>query len=187
MTSSRPTAIVSGTTASSSAMNTALGIAGGFYVVSQLAPSAVASISANSVFTSAAWAYRIIGDLNCSAGGVLTFNLRAAGADITTAASYKTNGSVLNSGAVAAWQFSTTYWQIGSTGAESISFDMMIYRPYETAVTRATWLAGNGTGLNQWAAAGSQTSVATADGFSIGITSGTMTGDIAIHAVRGDK
>ena len=187
MTSSRPTAIVSGTTASSSAINTALGIAGGFYVVSQLAPSGVASISANSVFTSAAWAYRIIGDVSCSTGGSLNFNLRASGADISTAASYKTNGSVLNGGAVGAWQYSTTYWQIASSGAESISFDIMLYRPFETAVTRATWLAGNGTSLNQWAAAGSQTTATTADGFTIGITGGTFTGDIAIHAVRGDK
>lgn len=168
-------------------MNTALGIAGGFYVVSQLAPSGVASISANSVFTSAAWAYRIIGDLNCSAGGVLTFNLRAAGADNTAAASYKTNGSVISGGAVAAWVYSTTYWQVGSGGAESISFDMMVYRPYEAAVTRATWLAGNGIALNQVSGAGSHTATSSFDGFTIGISGGTFTGDIAIHAVRGDK
>jgi len=188
MTSSKPAAFTSGTPILSSSVNTAINGAGGLFVNTQTAPSAVASKSIDSCFTSAAWGYKIYADLSLSTGGVVYFNLRSGGVDNTTAASYKTDGTYRTAGASNAWDYSTTYWQLCSGGAESVSIEMMIFRPFETAKTRAVWTARNDAGTTSFFAAGNHTAVTTFDGFTVGVTGGgTITGDIIVHSLRGDK
>lgn len=187
MTTSKPASFVDGTASSAADVNTAINGAGGLFVNTQSAASAVAAKSIDSIFTSAAWAYRIYMDLSLSAGGVVYFNLRSGGADNVTAASYKTDGAYWTAGAHNNWNYSTTYWELCSGGAENVSIEMMLWRPYETAKTRATWLARNDAGTITWAAGGNHTAASTFDGFTVGVTSGTMTGDIIVHSLRGDK
>jgi hypothetical protein len=146
--------------------------------------SAVASVSLNSVFSSTYENYEIY--INCfptSTSDGTTFRLRSSGTDETT--NYQSgrlgfNGSVTFTGLNIT---GTDDWYIGYDGDATTSCaKMTIFRPQLAVPTKFFSIGVTGAVTFQ-TCGGTNTNSTAYDGFTLGIISGTFTGNVSVYGL----
>ena len=174
-------------TAIDTSMNTALGTKkAGMVLLNTTSFSAVASQSVTSQFSATYDNYRIVVALSAGSTGQFRFDLRNGGTDIT--ATNYSNGGLLMRATAANANFNANgvdAWRMveGLTTAGNIGLSMDLISPFKTETTKMNYVATgqDATSISGYVGGGLYNATTSADGFTILITAGTMTGTVSTY------
>ena len=174
-------------TAIDTSMNTALGTKkAGMVLLNTTSFSAVASQSVTSQFSATYDNYRIVVALSAGSTGQFRVDLRSGGTDIT-ATNYSNGGLQMRATAANA-NYNVNggdAWRLldSLTTAGNIGFTMDLYSPFKTETTKMSYVATgqDGTSISGYVGGGLYNATTSADGFTILITAGTITGTVSTY------
>ncbi len=149
--------------------------------------SAASTVSLNDVFSSTYDAYKIICNLSTGTDGAnLGLRVRVSGTDNSSsnyenglyyvgAYSSQVPGSVNSN-------INTFFGGICDVSSTAgASWDFTLYNPFATAYTKGTWL---GTGFNSIYGGGVMTVTTSYTGFTLYVSSGTITGSVSVYGYK---
>jgi hypothetical protein len=150
-------------------------------VKAETAFSAVAAVTADSVFTSSYTNYRIIFQSATAAGApVMNFNLRVGGVNATTNYTWQSL-SVASTTVTGQQQTATTSWQLGLTTTTNGWWIMDILNPQLAVATHATTNMMQGNLSTTWQYWSTNTNATSYDGFSFAPATSTLTGSYTVY------
>jgi hypothetical protein len=168
-------------------MNTALGTKkAGMVLLNTTTFSAVASQSITSQFSATYDNYRIVVAISAGSTGQFRLALRNGGTDIT-AANYSNGGLQMRATAANA-NYNVNggdAWRLldSLTTAGNIGLSMDLISPFKTETTKMNYVASgqDGTSISGYVGGGLYNATTSADGFTILITAGTITGTVSTY------
>ena len=154
--------------------------------------SAVSSVSVDDVFTSDYQNYRVVVFLaSMSASTVVLMKFRNAGSDLSASGYLSNNRGLSDGGTLASHNFAgaTTGMSLGFTSsAHNFASFIDVFDPAGTQrpviIGETQGQLSGASGFASWRIGGKYNAAATADGMSLIISSGNMTGSLRIYGYR---